>query len=713
MKQLIQNLKTGLTSLEEIPVPTISGAQVLIKTRVSLISLGTEKMLVEFGKASLIQKARQQPERVQQVLDKIKTDGLLPTLETIFNKLDQPIPLGYCNVGTITEVGDEVTEFKVGDRVVSNGPHAEYVAVSKRLVARIPENVSDEDAAFTVIAAIGLEGLRLTEPTFGEVVVVAGLGLIGLLTAQLAKANGCRVIGFDLDPSKVNLAKSLGVDAFDASLADPAAYVKSLTDNRGADAVIITASAKNDDILHQSAEMSRKRGRIVLVGVVDLNLKRADFYEKELTFQVSCSYGPGRYDEQYEQKGIDYPISFARWTAQRNFESVLQAIAANQLKVNSLISDRTEFHEFDQVYNDLSNRSRIASVLLYPGNTSEPERRMVLSQQLTIDGPVRAAIMGAGNFTRMSLLPVLKKNKIPILAISSANGLSGTLLAKKYGIRSSTTDNSQIWNDQSVNLVIITTRHSTHANLTKSALQAGKHVFVEKPLALNADELKSIIREYSQKPGLLLHVGYNRRFSPHIEKIRSLIGDHPGPLHLVITMNAGFIPPTHWVQDVKEGGRIVGEACHLVDLAVFLTGSVVKSVSAQPMGVHPTSNTDNASFLLATENGSNVVINYFANGSKSFSKEKLELFYQNKTLVMDNFRVTTGFGWSGFSKLKTSQDKGHARQIEKIREALTVGKNSLIPLEQLINISMTTFAMIESLKSGNRVEVKTIMQDEN
>ena len=704
MKQLIQNLKTGTTSLEEIPVPQPSRGQVLIQTTHTLVSLGTERMLVEFGKASLFQKARQQPEKVQQVLDKIRAEGLLPTLEAVFNKLDQPIPLGYCQVGHVTQVGEGVTEFQIGDRVVSNGPHAEYVCVPKNLVAKIPNAVSNEEASFAVIGSIGLQGLRLAQPTLGETVAVVGLGLVGLLTAQLAKANGCQVIGYDVDDTKVKLAESIGIKSFNSSVSDPIAFVKEATQGLGADIVLITASAKADDIIHQAALMSRKRGRIILIGVIGLDLKRSDFYEKELTFQVSCSYGPGRYDDNYEQKGHDYPLAFVRWTAQRNFESVLQAIEAQSINVKALISEQVSFSDFQHVYGEMKNPNRIASLLVYPSQSKTLSRKVVFQQITSSLGSLRAGIIGAGNFTKATLLPALKKNQIAIQGIASANGLSGTLMAKKYKAAFSTTDYQELLGDEKVNLVIITTRHSLHAQMVTQAVQAGKNIFVEKPLAINEAELATLQELFAKPQSSLLHVGFNRRFSPHLLKIKKLVGDQPGAMHISITMNAGALPSNHWTLDPKEGGRIIGEACHLVDLAVHLTGSEVKSVSGQAMGVSSNSNSDNASFLLDMKNGSNVVINYFANGSKAYSKERLELFYQEKTLVMDNFRTTTGYGWPGFSKLNTSLDKGHDEQIKQLKIAFENGK-PLIPINQLFHVAAVTLAMVQSLKENSRIQL--------
>jgi predicted dehydrogenase/threonine dehydrogenase-like Zn-dependent dehydrogenase len=706
LKQLIQNLKTGITSLEEIPVPQPVRGQVLIQTTHTLVSLGTERMLVEFGKASLFQKARQQPDKVQQVLDKIRAEGLLPTLEAVFNKLDQPIPLGYCHVGVVAQLGDGVTEFQIGDRVVSNGSHAEFVCVPKNLVAKIPAGVSDEEASFAVIGSIGLQGLRLAQPTLGETVVVIGLGLIGLLTAQLAKANGCRVIGYDVDEAKVKLAGSLGIKSFNSLINDPIASVKEATQGLGADIVLITASAKGDEIIHQAALISRKRGRIVLIGVIGLDLKRSDFYEKELTFQVSCSYGPGRYDDNYEQKGNDYPVAFVRWTAQRNFESVLQAIESHSVNVKTLISEQVPFSDFQSVYGDMKNPTRIASLLAYPSQPRVLSRKVVFPQPvISSAGSLRAGIIGAGNFTKATLLPALKKNQVVIQGIASANGLSGTLMAKKYNAEFSTSDYQELLADEKVNLVIITTRHSLHAGMVIKAIQAGKNVFVEKPLAVNEEELHVLQELFTTKPqASLLHVGFNRRFSPHILQLKKLVGLQPGAMHLIITMNAGALPANHWTLDPKEGGRIIGEACHLVDLAVYLTGSEVASVTGQSLGISSNSNSDNASFLLEMQSGSNVVINYFANGSKAYSKERIELYYQERTLVMDNFRITTGYGWPGFTKIKTSIDKGHSEQIKQLKIAFESGE-PLIPISQLFHVTAVTLAMVQSLKQNARISI--------
>ncbi len=703
MKQIIQSFKTGETILEEVPAPAVRRGHVLIQTTRSLVSLGTERMLVEFGKANLFQKARQQPDKVKQVLDKIKTEGLRPTLNAVFNKLGQPLPLGYCNVGKVIAVGADVDEFKIGDRVASNGSHAEFVCVPKNLTAHIPDNVSDEEAAFTVIGSIGLQGIRLCNPQLGETIVVVGLGLIGLITAELLVANGCRVVGIDLDPAKIAIAKKKGIIAINPRDGiDTVNYVTNLTDGIGADGVIITASAKTDEIISQAARMSRKRGRIILVGVIGLNLSRAEFYEKELTFQVSCSYGPGRYDDKYEKDGIDYPLPFVRWTEKRNFQSILQAIASGKLEVASLITERVPLADYKKIYGNIGNPNAIASILQYPENSNNAVSIKIADGAFGA-GKGNIGIIGAGNFTAMTMLPVLTEIKAPLYSIASAAGLSGTTLAKKHKIANSTTDYQTIIKDPNVDLVIITTRHNSHAKMVKEALEAGKHVFVEKPLALNKQELQEVIDAY--KGDKTLTVGFNRRFSPHMQQAKKLIGNVP--MNVIATMNAGAIPPNVWVHDMSVGGgRIVGEACHYIDLITFLTGSRVKSVCMNALGENPQINTDNASILLQYENGSTGVINYFSNGSKAYSKERIEIYAQERTLITDNFRLTEGFGFKGFSKLKTGIDKGHAAQFKLLVDRVKNGGAPLVPFEEAINTTLASFAALESLTSRQWVNVQ-------
>ncbi len=703
MKQILQNLKTGETILEEVPAPQAQPGQVVIRTTRSLVSLGTERMLVEFGKSNLIQKARQQPEKVKMVLDKIRAEGLLPTLDTVFKKLNQPLPLGYCNVGSVVAVGKGVSGFSIGDRVASNGNHAEFVAVPENLAVHIPDEVSDEEAVFTVIGSIGLQGIRLLNPSLGETVVVIGLGLIGIITAQLLMANGCNVIGVELDESKIAIAQEKGIVTVNPTTGtDPVRFAMKATHGTGVDGVIIAASTKTNDIISQAARMSRKRGKIVLVGVVGLDINRSEFYEKELTFQVSCSYGPGRYDSQYEEKGIDYPLPYVRWTEKRNFETILNAIAKKRIDVTPLISEIVPLEEYQKIYGNMAGRKTIGSILQYPedaayNNTVKTGKDVVFSGKSGVFG-----IIGAGNFTKMTLLPALKG--VPIKYIAGAGGVNCTALAKKYGISHSTTDYKEILKDPGVNHVIITTRHHLHAPMVVDALRAGKDVFVEKPLALNKEELQEII-EAQKSSGKLITVGFNRRFSPHIQKIKSLTPSG-SPKNMIATMNAGFIPPQVWVHDLEEGGgRIIGEACHYIDLLVYLSGSKVKAVCMNALGKNPQENTDNASILLKFENGDTGVVNYFSNGNKAYSKERIEVFSEEKTIIMDNFRETKAYGVKGFSKLKTKMDKGHKAQFDLLVKSAKEEGEPLIPLDEIINVTKASFAAIESLKVGGWVNV--------
>jgi predicted dehydrogenase/threonine dehydrogenase-like Zn-dependent dehydrogenase len=706
MKQIIQDLKDGNTILEEVPAPLVKPGQVLIHTTRSLVSLGTERMLVEFGKANFLQKARQQPDKVKEVINKVKTDGLQPTINAVFNKLGQPLPLGYCNVGKVIAVGKGVEDFTVGDRVASNGNHAEYVSIPKNLVAKIPENVSDDEAAFTVIGAIGLQGIRLANPTFGEIVVVVGLGLIGLITAQLLKANGCQVIGFDFDSTKVALAQSFGISAANPGKGvDQVAFVNSITNGVGADAVIITASNKSNDIISQSAKMSRKRGRIVLIGVIGLDISRADFFEKELTFQVSCSYGPGRYDESYEQKGHDYPLGYVRWTEKRNFEAILNAMATKAIQVEPLITERVPLVDYNSIYGDMAGSKSIASILVYPEKAGEPNRSVSIVSNGFEPGKGTVGIVGAGNFTSAMILPCLKKTPAKLKFISSSGGLSGTTLAKKFGVAQSTTDNSLIFQDSEVDLVIVTTRHNSHARMAIEALKSGKHVFVEKPLALAQEELDAVVDAYVESKKTV-SIGFNRRFAPLAMQMKKALGSGNTPMNIIATMNAGFIPANVWVHDMEVGGgRIIGEACHFIDLITYLSGSKVKSVCMNAMGVNPEENTDNATILLNYENGTNGVINYFANGSKSYSKERVEVYHQERTLVMDNWRKLKGYGFKNFSSASSGQDKGHQNQFNLLIDSIQKGGNPIIPMDELVNTTKASFAAIESLKTGAWVSV--------
>jgi predicted dehydrogenase/threonine dehydrogenase-like Zn-dependent dehydrogenase len=704
MRQIIQGLKTGRTILEEVPTPQVQEGCVLIQTTRSLVSLGTERTLVEFGKANLIDKARQQPDRVKQALDKIRSDGLLPTLEAVFAKLGQPLPLGYCNAGKVCAVGKNAADFAVGDRVASNGNHAEIVCVPKNLVAKIPDNVSDEEAAFTVIGSIGLQGIRLLRPDLGETIVVIGLGLVGLVTVALLKTNGCRVIGVDVDRQKLNIAAEKGIISFNpVEDGDVIQFVQEQTRGIGCDGVIITASASGDTIIHEAACMSRKRGRVILVGVIGLNIRRDDFYKKEISFQVSCSYGPGRYDEDYENKGHDYPIGFVRWTEKRNFEAVLYALSAGSLDVKPLISEVLPLEDYGQIYGDMQKKGIIASILKYPENAALRTTVSIESTHSTASKG-KMGIIGAGNFTNATMIPALLKAKASIKYIASAQGLSAKIAAKKSIAEYATSDYTELLQDPEVNAVLISTRHNTHAKMILDCLNANKNVFVEKPLCLNERELNDIISVYQQKKYLTLTVGYNRRFSPFAIKMKQLLGT--SPMNIIATMNAGFISPEMWVHDlVVGGGRIIGEACHFIDLCSFLSGSSVDAVCMNALGINPAENTDNACILLKYKNGTNAAIHYFSNGSRAYSKERIEVYSQERTLVLDNWKNLKAYGFKGFSGMKGRQDKGHRMQFSLFNERITRGGEALIPFDSIVNTAKASFACIESMKNKTWITV--------
>lgn len=708
MFQIFQNLKTGRTELVQCPYPQCKTGSIIIKTSASLISLGTERMLVEFSKSSLLDKAKQQPEKVRQTIDKIKTDGIISTFNAIDNKLSEPLPLGYCNAGTVLEVGSGITDFSIGDRVISNGPHAEIVSVPKNLVTKIPDEISFEEAAFTVAGAIGLQGIRLIAPTLGETVVIIGLGLIGQLTAQLARAHGCRVIAFDLDKSKTDLAKSLGIDAFISN--DPVESVFQVTAGTGADSVLIAASSPSESIISQAAHMCRKRGRIVLVGVVPLNINRSDFYEKELSFQVSCSYGPGRYDPVYEQAGNDYPLSFVRWTEQRNFDAVLQCISNGSLKVKPLITEQIKFSDAPNVYNQLSTTKAIAIIINYPEENSVSLAKTVVFDNIIPEESKSnsIAIIGSGNFTKMTLLPALGKIGAQVRYICSQTGTSGPYLSKKFKIQCCTTDLDLVLNDENIKSVIITTRHKSHSQLCIAAIEKGKHVFVEKPLAVNREQLQKIIGVIKDNKNVSVTVGFNRRYSQLIDKVKKFLGEPAPQINMVYTMNAGAVPYNHWLQTPDEGGRIIGEACHCIDLFVYLSASPVISVCATSLGKDSNLLSDNVSILLKSQNGSQAVINYYANGSRQYPKEDIQIFSNGNVLTLNNFRKLKIYGKKCNNFRLFTSDKGHLQQFRSYLDYLNgdgLLKNSI---QEHLNVSEASIAAVESLMKKRWIDLEYI-----
>jgi predicted dehydrogenase/threonine dehydrogenase-like Zn-dependent dehydrogenase len=669
-------------------------------------------MLVEFGQANLLAKARKQPDKVRMVLDKVKTDGLAITIDAVQSKLDQPLPLGYCNVGRVVEIGNGVSGYVKGDRVISNGPHADVVRVNKNLCAKIPDNVSDEEACFTVLASIGLQGIRLAEPTLGECFVVTGVGIIGLMTVQLLIANGCRVLAIDYDQAKLNLAKNFGAEICNPGRGeDPVSMGLAFSNGVGVDGVIITASTSSNVPVSQAANMSRKRGRIVLVGVVGLALSRADFYEKELSFQVSCSYGPGRYDPSYEEKGHDYPIGFVRWSEKRNFESILVLLSTGKLDVRTLISHRYLFSDALEAYKTLTeDKTALGIILNYP---NVDESMLAVSEielhPYNSDQPNKAVVsfIGAGNYASRILIPAFKNSGAILHTISTSGGLNSVVNGKKYQFYKASTDTDKLIKNTEINTIVIVTRHDTHASFVAQALAEGKNVFVEKPLAISTKQLSMVIDAYNKQlidgKNVRVMVGFNRRFAPQIQKMKKLLLSVAESKTFIMTINAGSIPSDHWTQESEVGGgRIIGEACHFIDLMRFLVGFKIVSVQARRIGNSSSVavKEDKASITLGFSDGSFGTILYFANGASNYPKERIEVFTAGRTLQLDNFRKLKGYDWPGFRKMNLwRQDKGQNACCSAFLKAIEQGLESPISPDEIFEVARVSVQVADILRA--------------
>jgi predicted dehydrogenase/threonine dehydrogenase-like Zn-dependent dehydrogenase len=718
LKQIIQNVRSGELSLKELPAPLARPGQVLIANAASLISAGTEKMVMELASKSLIGKARERPDHVRRVIQKLKTDGFFETIRQVREKLDEPLPMGYSSAGIVLACGEGVQQYKVGDRVASNGPHAGVVSVPVNLCARVPDGVPFEQAAFAVLGSIALQGVRLSRAVLGETVFVIGLGLVGQLAVSLLAAAGCRVIGTDLDPAKCALARKMG--AADAAPGMGASAVLDRTGGLGADAVIITASTDSNAPIEIAADAVRTKGRVVLVGVVGLNLPRRPFYFKEAEFVVSCSYGPGRYDPNYEQRGQDYPAGHVRWTEQRNIQAVLDLIAAGRLDVTPLISHRFPIDRAEDAYRIIKEQSEpyLGIILQYPEvQPTELKRVVALQHAPASNGHIGIGCLGAGNFARMTLLPAIQKiGGLRPHVLCSAGGLSAAHAGEKLGFASVTTDEDAVFADPAVSAVFALTRHDQHARQVVKGVRAGKHVFVEKPLAVTLEqlaEIESALAEAGERAPMVM-VGFNRRFSPAAVSVRAHFAKVIAPLTVFIRFNAGVIPAEHWTQDLEEGGgRIIGEACHAIDLATYLTGSLPVRVYGESIsGPAAPAITDDQAFLTVRHaNGSISCIGYLAGGDKAMPKERIEVLGGGRMAVIDDFR-TVQLSAGGTVKTSKTSGKGHAEEVAAFIEAIRSGGRAPIPWDELRSTTVASILAVRSLREGVPLELTASAADQ-
>ncbi|HEY5981979.1 MAG TPA: bi-domain-containing oxidoreductase, partial [Anaerolineales bacterium] len=677
MKQLLQYLRNGKAAVEEVPAPSVRPGTALVQTHASLVSAGTERMVVEFARQSLLGKARLRPDLVRQVLEKARREGLVGTARSALSRLDLPMALGYSSAGVIVGLGSGMTGFKVGQRVACAGGgyavHAEIAVVPRNLLAPLPSSVDFESAAFATLGAIGMHGFRLSRPQVGERVAVIGLGLLGLLTAQIAAAAGCQVLGVDVDPARVRRASTLKLEAVLRSRA--VAVAQAFTRGRGFDVVLICADTPSNDPVEFAAAIARDRARIVAIGAVGQNIPRRPFYEKELSFINSRSYGPGRYDSTYEERGTDYPIGQVRWTEGRNLESVVDLMATGALNAKPLITHRFPIARAAQAYALITGKTRepfLGVLITYDAGRASPLTRVEFPASRTSKSDVHLGVIGAGKYADATLLPAIRKaGGIDLVGIASAGGLNARHAASKFGFSFAASSADEILKDKRINTVAILTRHDSHASLAVAALKARRHVFVEKPLAIDYAQVAAVEKQVRLHNDRILTVGFNRRFSPLALMLASFLTGRPEPLHAHYRINAGALPLDHWVQDPGYGGRIIGEACHFVDFITFLVGAPPVSVSAVALPDAGKYREDNASMTFTFADGSIGVVDYLANGDPSLPKEKVEVFYGGKVAVLDDFRSLETREAGNRKTVSAAQDKGWANEWRVFANAIT------------------------------------------
>ena len=716
MKQLLQNIKNGKSIVEDVPIPTPRERQALVKTEASLVSAGTERMVVEFAEKSLLGKARSRPDLVKQVMDKARREGLLNTAQSAFNRLDQPMALGYASSGTIVALGEKMEGFSIGQRVACSGGgyavHAEYAVVPRKLLTPLPKNVDFESGAFTTLGAIAMHGFRLAEPQIGETVAVIGLGLLGLLTAQIASAAGCNVLGIDIDQTRITLASSLGLEAVhrEKAIESSAAF----TINRGFDFILICADTTSNDPVELAGSIARDRARVVATGAVGLNIPRKIYYEKEISFINSRSYGPGRYDPSYEEGGNDYPLGYVRWTEGRNFEAVVDLMAKDKIKVKPLITHRFPIEKATQAYDVITGKKKepfLGVLLTYPESDWKAESRIIHFPLPAVKtGHVKLGVLGAGSFANTILLPAIKKaGDIELVGIASSGGLHAQYAGKKFDFKYASSSDEEIINDPNINTVAILTRHDSHAELAVKALKAGKHVFVEKPLAITPEQLDKIEQQLLITNNCLLLTGFNRRFSPLAQGLSTFFKNRTEPMHMHYRINAGYLPLNHWTHDPEiGGGRIIGEACHFVDFITFLVGETPVSVTAHALPNNGKYREDNVSMTFIFPDGSIGVVDYLANGDKSYPKERVEVFGGGKIAVLDDFVSLQTVEDGKKKETKGTRDKGWANEWKVFTKSIREGGEPPIPYEQLIGVTNSIFAAVDSIRIGNKIDVHKI-----
>ena len=721
MKQLLQNMRDGKTTVETVPAPQPKPLTALVQTAVSLVSAGTERMLVDFAEKNLIGKAQSRPDLVMQVLDKARREGIIPTIEAAFNRLDQPMSLGYSSAGTIIALGEGLTGFQVGDRVACAGSgyavHAEYAVIPQNLLAHVPDHVNFEEAAFATLGTIAMHGFRLAQPQIGERVAVIGLGLVGLLAVNIARAAGTQVYGIDLAQDRIDLGRKLGATC--ATPAESEAGALPFTNGQGFDIVLICADTKSNDPIELAGRLARDRARVVAVGAVGLNIPRTLYYNKELNFIVSRSYGPGRYDDKYEARGIDYPIGQVRWTEGRNLQAFIDLLANRQINISPLISHRFTIDQAPQAYDLITGKTKqpfLGVVLTYPQQpasipASHVEVIPAAQPGSAITGALRLGVMGAGNYAKAVFLPNVKKvGGVDRQTIVSSTGVSASHAAKKFAFQFASSSESDILDNPDINLVAILTRHNQHASQVITALQNGKHVFCEKPLAINLDELHQVA-EVVMTSTFRLMVGFNRRFAPMSQQLHQFLQPRTEPLYAHYRVNAGYLPLNHWLHDrAQGGGRIIGEGCHFVDFLTFLVGASPVSISAQSLPDQGKYQQDNVEFQLLFPDGSLGIVTYLANGDKTVSKERVEVFCAGKVAVLDDFRnlTLTRDGKSRKIHSPWSQDKGHFNAWQFFLQSIKTNASSPIPFQDIWGVTAATFAAVEALNSGNKEMVTPI-----